>query len=144
MNYYQSAANGLEIDWGDGSAVTKNSSTSYTSSSHTYNSLGKYIITIKRLTGQYMLGNNSSDVLFNSSNYQKILYKVEIGNTNRTSSPDFACAYCFRYSFNLETITVPNKYKYFPSSLFSICPKLKCVVMSKGAESSTSNSSAVF
>lgn len=140
LRYYQSAANGVEIDWGDGSSKSKDASTGNRTVSHAYSNFGRYKIVITRLTGNYCLGASSGNIyLFNTSNAQQILYKVEIGNTNRTSAPDFAGNYCFRHANNLETITIPNKYKHYMNYIFGNASMLKCVIVPKEVSSITTS-----
>lgn len=114
----QSKANGIEIDWGDGTVEVSNTKTGSTNSlnmEHTYSEAGYYVISLKPLNNStiYFFGQqslNSSKVLIStdssksSSNriYQNAVYKIELGLNV------YFGAYAFTQLNNLKTITISN------------------------------------
>lgn len=116
LRYWQSVANGVEIDWGDGSPVETSANVGAVILNHTY-AIGKYVLTLNpigdcelRLNGQStstedsfsMMGEITYDI------YNTLFYKIELGKNIYELSQ-----YVANYSVNLETITVPIDCKTF-------------------------------
>jgi hypothetical protein len=87
LYFSQTKANGVTIDWGDGSATQTLSGTGNKNTSHTYTSIGDYCITLKVTSGCTLgLGHNAySYCVMGSTNnngkvYCNMLQKVEIGS----------------------------------------------------------------
>lgn len=149
LTFYQSKANGIDIDWGDGSAIQPSggSANASVTVSHTYTEYGKYVVTFSYVSGFIILGSSVANTgLFGAvsttDDHTKpsTLYKVEIGNTHRENL--FCYGNCFRSCVNLETITIPNRYTFGNYSyVFYFCASLKCIVYPKN---STLSSGAVF
>lgn len=110
LYFRQSVANGVTIDWGDGSATETLSGTGNKNTSHHYNAIGDYVISLEVAEGCTLgLGhiNSSYCVLGNTSAngrvYCSMLKKVEIGGgINNLSN------YSFNYCSSLETVSVPK------------------------------------
>ena len=124
--FYQSVDRGVNIDWGDGSPIETVSGTKFINTSHRYNSIGDYVISLDCLAGKMRLGNNtesycvmgetSSDNLKNSSK----LYRVEFGaNTELYSS------FTFENCRSLISVTLHNKIPEMSPATFSNCRSLK-------------------
>lgn len=80
----QTVANGVTIDWGDGSPTETIAGTGAVTTSHTYASTGKYCLTLLPSSSCVMqLGNGTLNVIGRENDYTKptriILYKTEIG-----------------------------------------------------------------
>lgn len=109
----QDIANGVIVDWGDGSSSTTVSGTGNVNATHTYASPGYYVITMDRANNQgtYYFGTSTENTcsflgpvgMANSPELCK-LEKAEIGSLNSTSLGMGAFEDCF----HLETITIPN------------------------------------
>ena len=112
----QAVANGVTVDWGDGSAVeTSETAESEIQFSHTYVETGDYVIRLEVISGTVtlgrhydidMMGGASYGGLFGSMNehvYASMLTKAEVGST----AIDFA-SYAFRGCKSLRSITLPN------------------------------------
>ena len=88
LTIWQSNANGITIDWGDGSPTETPSSSGVHSIPHTYGAKGEYEITITRNIGTFATSSGSSAgrMVFSPSNTQYrnspncVLLKVEIGD----------------------------------------------------------------
>ena len=86
--FYQTVANGVAIDWGDGSAPETFNSTGHQNLIHTYADIGNYVITLDVSDGCTLtLGGNGSsyNVMGSASStdnkvYINMLKKVEIGS----------------------------------------------------------------
>lgn len=137
LRFNQSVTNGVEIDWGDGSATETMPSSGNKTATHTYAKKGKYIITLSVQDGCTLgLGHSSSGsclVGLNDYAYQpkiKCLYKVELGKN--VPSVD---AYAFYYCIGLESITIPNNVKTIGNYSFNYCYLLKSAVFPNGVSS---------
>lgn len=105
----QSNANGITIDWGDGSATETPANSGENQLNHVYGAKGEYEITITRNTGTFFTssGSTTGRMIFSryNSDYQNspncILLKAEIGDGfNLSGSMSFAGC------FNLTDIAV--------------------------------------
>ena len=132
LYFNQTVANGVTIDWGDGSATETLSGTENVNTSHTYASIGDYVISLNVAEGCTLgLGHNSSSYcVMGSSNtninkvYCNMLQKVEIGS-NVTSIGQYA----FNYCYSLASIVIPNSVTSISSSAFRYCYSLTSIVM---------------
>ena len=116
LGFSQSVANGVEVDWGDGSPVETSSvedSTTPVNMQHTYASEGSYIITLNPLNNCtiYIKGNSSSSQLLwakdYTNSYLDIPYtcsikKIELGRAVIINN------YAFAACKHLKSITMPN------------------------------------
>lgn len=131
--FRQSIANGVEVDWGDGSAVETFAGSDSTNilPTHTYKKIGHYVITLNPLNNCVISlgGNSNSFCVMGSTNnvnkvYLNMLYKVEIGN-NVTNIDNYAFAYCFA----LSIITIPNNITKICEGAFYYCYNLSNIIM---------------
>ena len=123
LYFSQTVANGVTIDWGDGSATQTLSGTGNRSTSHTYANIGDYCIALTVSSGCTLeLGHNSSYycVMGSTGNtgkvYCNMLQKVEIGTriTNIRS-------YAFNNCYSLASVVIPNSVTSIGSSAFQNC-----------------------
>jgi hypothetical protein len=119
--FYQSIGSGVKIDWGDGSEVQTINGVGYVNTTHTYPSLGEYVITLNITSGNARLGSNITN---RSMFYIKpaVLNKVEIGNNISLNS------YCFYYCTNLQAITIKSDLSLSATYGFAYCLNLKHIV----------------
>lgn len=140
----QSKANGIEIDWGDGTVEISNNivsaqygNTTPINMKHAYKEKGEYIITLKPLnnTTIYLFGNVSSysQIIWNESGtyyanyiYQTSIKKIYLGNNIELKG------YCFQGLKQLEEISISTYVKTIPSYAFASCLKLKHITIPKG------------
>ena len=101
LRWSQTVANGVGIDWGDGSAIQSVSGTGNKNTTHTYAQPGDYVIRLKVASGCTLgLGSNSSSYcVMGSSNvsnrvYCNMLQAVEIGK-NVTSIGTYTFNGCY-------------------------------------------------
>lgn len=104
--YVQSGYLPATIDWGDGSAPTSMSSAGNFTQSHTYASMGDYVISISRgvRLGSQGAGNAQSGLFANSQIYRNSLRKINFGKSSGIN------AYGLQYCFMLESISIPSLY----------------------------------
>lgn len=131
--FQQSVANGVSIDWGDGSAAVTASALSATLT-HTYSDSGDYIITMEAIDGcEYRLGSSSTvKGIINNASSSTTYYamrKIEVG-ASVTKIENSAC----KYLRTLQTITIPNSCVEISQDAFNGCYTLKAVVLPRFVE----------
>ena len=128
LYFSQSAANGVTIDWGDGSTTQTLTGTGNKNTTHTYASIGDYIITLKVTSGTLGLGNGSSSysVLGSTNNngkvYCNMLQKAEIGSSV-TSIGNSA----FNGCYSLSSINIPEGVTSIGNNAFNECYSLSLI-----------------
>ena len=142
LYFNQSIANGVLIDWGDGTSVTTSKNSGNVSAAHTYEAEGSYVISLKAEAGCTMfLGRNSSSYSVlgpnGSSGYvvkNALLHKVEIGETITKIGN-----YAFKDCTSLKYVTIPNNIVENGESVFYNCSSLKALVFPLRMESIASS-----
>lgn len=109
--WYQTAANSVTVDWGDGTVEDTVSGTGAKSASHTYASPGSYIIKFTCTSGEFTLGgggttttffgDNRTDATLASTGSLTVL-RVELGSRAGLNT------YTFTGYRNLQSITIPE------------------------------------
>ena len=135
LHISQTVAEGVVIDWGDGSQTEAMSVTGKNSITHTYANIGHYTITLGVADGCTLgLGHDSSAyvVIGGSSNvdkaYNNMLKKVEIGKgVERVGT----CA--FQHCYSLESITIPNSVTRIDGFAFQYCYSLASIIIPNSA-----------
>lgn len=134
VRYNQTAANGVVIDWGDGSATTTQSGTGAKQPSHTYTTKGQYLVTLTCSSGTFTLGNNqTASVLNNSYNNFSFLKKVELGSG--VTSLGVGCFYDCGCLTSVSMNTLNGK---IDTNCFYRCVGLKYLVIPTGVTETTS------
>lgn len=136
LYFQQTIANGVTIDWGDGSATETLDGTGKVNTTHRYASIGDYMISLDVAEGcKLILGNgtNISVIGGNLSVYNKMLYKAEIGA--RITSLD----YSFQNMYALRSVSIPNTAKYSSTNAFQQCKILNAVVIPNEASNGMNN-----
>ena len=130
----QTVANGVSIDWGDGSTAETLAGTGNVNASHTYAELGDYTISLMPGDGCTLsLGANSSSccVMGSTGNngkvYCNMLQDVSIGK-NVTSIVGYAFLYCY----SLASITIPDSVTYISDNVFNSCYSLASITIPDG------------
>ena len=133
----QTVANGVSIDWGDGSAPETLSGTENVNTSHTYAEPGDYIISLMPEDGctlSFGDGSSSYCVMGSTGNdgrvYCNMLQDVSIGK-NVTSIGGSAFSSCS----SLASITIPDGVTSIGDSAFSSCFSLASVTIPDGVTS---------
>ena len=128
----QTVANGVTIDWGDGSAAETLAGTGNVNTSHTYSKPGDYVISLMPEDGCTLsLGSNSSSycVMGSTGNngrvYCNMLQDVSIGK-NVTSIESNA----FHSCYSLASITIPDSVTSIESNIFYYCYSLASIALS--------------
>jgi hypothetical protein len=131
LYFSQTVANGVTIDWGDGSATQTLSGTGYKYASHTYADIGEYTISLNPANGCTLgLGYNSYSycVMGSTENkgrvYCNMLQAVEIGK-NVPSISNGAFYNCH----SLASVVIPDSVISIGSIVFSYCHSLASVVI---------------
>ena len=117
------------INWGDGN-TTSITTTTLTTYSHNYSSVGEYMISIKTSSGVLKIG-GTNYTLFGSNGSASYwllnrVKKVEIGS-NLTST-----AYLFQYCTSLTTVSLPTTITSLGNYTFGSCGKIECLVLPSG------------
>lgn len=126
LNIYQSSANGVSIDWGDGSALETIDGSGSVSTSHTYAQRGDYIISLDVLSGTINAGHGVSARLFGAeAKHNSLLRRVECGANFLT----FARG-ALQGQTALLTISVSSDISEFSQDALHDCFGLQCLVLS--------------
>lgn len=123
LYFSQTVANGVTIDWGDGSDVQTLSGTGNVNTSHEYTEIGEYTISLNPESGCTLgLGTDSSSycVMGSTGNngrvYCNMLQAVEIGK-GVTSIGNYAFFQCY----SLSSIVIPEGVTSIGSNAFNNC-----------------------
>ena len=134
---FQTVANGVTIDWGDGSAEETLVGTGNVNTTHTYAEPGDYIISLIPQDGctlSFGAGSSSYCVMGSTRNngkvYCNMLKEVYIGD-GVTSIGDYAFGYCY----SLESITIPNGVTSIDTSSFYNCYAIAKITFPNGVTS---------
>ncbi len=134
--FSQTVADGVTIDWGDGSATQTMSGTGNRNTYHVYTDIGDYVISLTPASGCTLgLGNGSNTTsVFGGGNngrvYQNMLKKVEVGS-GVTSIGNYA----FNTCSSLASITIPSGVTSIGSYAFNACYPLAPVTIPSGVTS---------
>ena len=130
----QTVANGVTIDWGDGSATETLAGTGNVNTTHQYTAVGDYTVTLAPAEGCTLgLGTDSSSycVMGSTENngivYCNLLQDVRIG-TNVTEIRGSA----FRSCYSLASITIPKGVTRIKDNAFYYCYSLASITIPKG------------
>ena len=133
----QTVANGVSIDWGDGSTAKTLSGTGNVNTSHTYAEPGDYVISLMPKGGCTLsFGNGSSSYCVmgstgsNGTVYCSMLQDVSIGK-NVTSISNAAFGNCY----SIANITIPNSVTSIGGHAFSTCYSLASITIPDGVTS---------
>ena len=133
----QTVANGVSIDWGDGSTAETLAGTGNVNTSHTYAEPGDYVISLMPEDGCTLsfIGSSSSYCVMGktSSNgivYCNMLQDVSIGK-NVTSIGNYAFYNCY----SLASITIPDGVTSIGNYAFYECHSLASITIPNGVTS---------
>ena len=137
LYFSQTVANGVTIDWGDGSATQTLSGTGNVNTTHIYTEIGEYTISLN-CSGSCKLGlgHNSSSYCVMGSNgnnnrvYCNMLQAVEIGRSVKSIDN-----YAFYNCYSLASIVISQGVTSIGNSAFSDCYSLASIVISQGVTS---------
>ena len=137
----QTVANGITIDWGDGSATETLAGTGNVNTSHAYGVAGDFTISLEVADGCTLglgVGSSSYCVMGITGNsgkvYCNMLQNVEIGS-GVTSIGNYAFANCS----SLSSITIPDRVTSIGNSAFYSCYSLSSITIPDGVTSIGSN-----
>ena len=146
--FTQSATNGIEVDWGDGSTpetFSSASSSSPVTPTHQYATKGDYVISLKSIVNNctLMLGANDSSYCVmgkyatsvdGGRYFASLLKRVDIGN-NLT----IFRTYAFRFCTGLKYVTMPSTVTAISSYAFGDCCALQILILPSGMTQLSSN-----
>ena len=140
----QTVANGVSIDWGDGSTDKTLSGTGNVNTSHTYAEPGDYVISLMPKDGctlSFGNGSSSNCVMGPTRNngivYCNMLQDVSIGK-NVTSIGNYAFYSCY----SLASITIPTGVTSIGENAFANCYSLASITIPTGVTSIGENAFA--
>ena len=132
----QTVANGVTIDWGDGSTAETLSGTGYVNTSHTYAEPGDYVISLMPQDGCTLslgAGSSSYCVMGSTGNngrvYCNMLQEVYVGKNVTTID------YAFYYCYSLASVTIPDGVTSIGVYAFYNCYSLTNVTIPYGVTS---------
>jgi len=130
MQFTQSKANGVAVDWGDGSAVERVSGTSNVKLNHTYATTGVYVISLLPDSGCTLTitgSSSSGSYLFAQTNGDRFklssVKSVHIGNNVAIGD------YAFYYCYSLQSVTIPSSVTSIGNNAFQYCVSLQSVTI---------------
>ncbi len=134
LYFSQTVENGVTIDWGDGSATETLSGTGNKNTTHTYSSVGDYVISLDVADGCSLgLGHGSPTYCVMGKNtdngviYCSMLKKVEVGNGIKKITSD-----AFYRCYSLQSIIIPEGVTVIGQNAFTSCYSLSNVVIPEG------------
>ena len=137
----QTVANGVSIDWGDGSSAETLSGTGNVNTSHTYTEPGDYIISLMPQDGctlSFGDGSISNCVMGSTENngrvYCNMLKEVYVGKNVTTIG-----SYVFKNCCSLASVTIPDGVTSIGSYAFYNCYSLAIVTIPDGVTSIKNN-----
>lgn len=130
LNVYQTAVNGVTVDWGDGNSAPVPAS-GYQTVTHTYAAPGNYTITLEVTSGTAGLGGTGNAPCIGVNNnagrvYANILKRAEIGEKMALQASPFNNCY------SLESVSIPNSVTTFPNTSFAGCKSLRFISFPDG------------
>ena len=133
----QTVANGVSIDWGDGSAAETLAGTGNVNTAHTYAEPGDYIISLMPQDGctlSFGSGSSSYCAMGSTGNngmvYCNMLQEVYIGG-GVTSINKYAFGYCY----SLASVTIPDGVTSIGLAAFHYCYSLASITIPDGVTS---------
>ena len=128
----QSVANGVTIDWGDGSDPETLPGTGNVNTTHTYQTAGDFVITLDpaegctlglgyRINGYCVMGPTSN----NERVYCNMLHRAVIGSRGVTSIGSYAFSSCS----SLASVTIPDGVTSIRDNAFYLCSSLASVTI---------------
>ena len=134
---FQTVANGVTIDWGDGSAEETLVGTGNVNTTHTYAEPGDYVISLMPNDGCTLsFGANSSSYCVmgatgnNGRVYCNMLQEVYIGK-----NVTYISNYAFQYCYSLANITIPDSVTDIRDYAFQYCYSLANITIPDGVTS---------
>ena len=124
--YWQSVANAVTVDWGDGSNTETGQVSGDVTLTHVYQAAGKYMITMDVSDGAYarlntLFAHGAEDY---NQGRMAMLEKIEIGaRVNRINSRAFFAA------SRMKSITIPTGVTFAGGRIFEQCTSLCAIVL---------------
>lgn len=136
-SWNQSAANGVTIDWGDGSTPESVAGTGVKQLFHIYESTGDYVVeyTVNNGTVRFGGGSEYTRIFSPALSNGNFLYKMDCILRIELGSCAGFCSYCFGNFTKLEKLNIPSTAGTWDNpcrTVFNCCYKLKCVVVPNG------------
>ena len=137
LYFSQTVAGGVTIDWGDGSGTETLSGTGKVNTTHTYQGVGDYVITLDPADGCTLgLGSGSSSYCVmgsagdNGRVYCNMLQKVELGRGVTSIG-----SYAFQYCYSLASVNIPDSVTSIEAFTFYYCYSLASITIPDGMTS---------
>ena len=137
----QTVANGVSIDWGDGSTAETLAGAGNVNTSHTYAEPGDYVISLMPDDGctlSFGDGSSSNCVMGSTGNngrvYCNMLQEVYVGKNVTTIG-----SYVFQNCYSLASVTIPDGVTSIGSYAFFNCYSLAIVTIPDGVTSINNN-----
>ena len=133
----QTVANGVSIDWGDGSAAKTLSGTGNVNTSHTYAEPGDYVISLMPEDGCTLsLGSGaSSNCVIGSTASYGIVYCNMLQDVSIGKNVTSIGTYTFYNCYSLASITIPDGVTSIGNSAFYSCYSIASITIPDGVTS---------
>ena len=136
LHFGQSVANGVKVNWGDGSSPETYSGTGATGHDHTYSIRGDYEITLEVISGSLSLTGTVPSDNFNA--IYGLVYGYNAGRIRRIAIGSGVTEignYAFYQCYNLRAVAIPNTITSIAGHTFGYCYRIPYVTIPSGVTS---------
>ena len=132
----QTVANGVSIDWGDGSTAETLAGTGNVNTSHTYAEPGDYVISLMPQDGCKLSfgANSSSYCVMGSTGNNGIVYCNMLQDVYIGKNVTFIGTYAFQNCYSLASITIPDGVTAIGTYVFQNCYSLANITIPDSVE----------
>lgn len=133
----QTVANGVSIDWGDGSAAETLAGAGNVNTSHTYAEPGDYIISLMPEDGCTLSfgANSDSYCVMGSTGNNNIVYRNMLQDVFIGKNVISISRYAFSSCRSIASVTIPDEVTSIGSYAFSYCYSLASITIPDGVKS---------
>lgn len=132
----QTVANGVSIDWGDGSAAETLSGTGNVNTTHHYNAAGDYVIALTvaegcelglgwKTSSYCVMGSTSNSSSSNGAGCYRTMLKMCSIGSGVTSIGGYAFSYCY----SLSSVNIPDNVTSIGDNAFYYCSSLSSIII---------------
>lgn len=130
LYFSQTVANGVTIDWGDGSAAETISGTGNVNTSHAYGAAGDYTISLAVADGCVLyLGTGYSGTCVMGPNDGGLAYCNLLQSVNLGVNTSLYNYYSFAKCYSLASVTIPSNITSISSDTFRSCYSLVSITI---------------
>ena len=140
LYWSQTVANGVTIDWGDGSSTETFAGTGNKNTTHTYAAAGTYEITLDVTSGVLGFGAKSSSYsVMGAMSTAGLVYCNMLQSVSIGSSVTSIDRYAFNSCYSLASVTIPSSVTSIGDNAFGSCYSLASVTIPSSVTSIGNN-----